>query len=202
MHSTGRLTDSSRSAGRVASRHRESVDRNSGLPRLPCRARDAALVFLAVGNQRQPRQHAGGQGTDRLANRRFQIGRAPIAAPKSAAASTASGPPSRSAMRVERANGITRSALPPRASSSSDATFEARSRSRGVTLADVSTSTPTATFAGRNAQARLRQRQQDQSERRDFQRQAQLARRAPVFEVSPGERNPSERQHPSCGRKS
>ena len=56
-------------------------------------------------------------------------------------------PSVKSARRVERAKGTTRSALLPRASSRSETTFDARSRSRCVTLADVSTSTPTATFA-------------------------------------------------------
>ena len=70
----GRLTDSSRNAGFGTPGEREGIDRDSQLLGLPRGSRDAALVLLAVRDQRDARHHAGGQRSDGLANRGFQIG--------------------------------------------------------------------------------------------------------------------------------
>ena len=53
---------------------RHGVDGDAQLLRLPDGARDAAQVFIAVGNQHQARHHAGGQRADAVANGRFEIG--------------------------------------------------------------------------------------------------------------------------------
>ena len=55
-------------------RQREGIDGNPELLRLPGRARDAALVLLAVGDQRDARHHARGQRRDGFANGGFEIG--------------------------------------------------------------------------------------------------------------------------------
>ena len=182
--------------------HRKRIDRNPRLPRLPCRTRDAALVFLAVGNQRQPRQHAGGQGTDRLAHRRFQIRRAPVGARSQPQFPRLlvfrQDPPCESNAQMEsRAAHCCRAHRPE-----SEASFEARSRSRGETLADVSTNTPTATSLVEIL-------------KRGWASASRISVKVATFSASPNLRvvrryskYPQARgiqassQHPCCGRKS
>ena len=60
--------------------NRVGVDGNAQLLRLPGGARDAALVLLAVGNQRDARHQAGGQRGRGFPDRRFQIGGASLIA--------------------------------------------------------------------------------------------------------------------------
>ena len=89
-------------------RQRERVDGNPELLGLPRRARDAALVLLAIGNQSHARHQTGGQGSDGLAHGGFDIGGAARPRPRSGAESRAAAVRSMSSVRVERANGITR----------------------------------------------------------------------------------------------
>ena len=123
---------------------------STGIPSCcACQMARAALpaILVAVGDQQQPRHHAGGQRGRAVADRRLQIG--PVARRRrrcGAAASCSSGAHRAPAARVARANGITRVQCRPRARSTLSAYSDSVCRSCGETLADVSASTATATL--------------------------------------------------------
>ena len=150
------------------------------------RARDAALVFLAVGDQRDAGHHARGQRGDGFADGGFEIG---------GAAGFAGGRlqlpgllllGALRASRVERANGITRIQWRPCVLVDLMRRAARRDRDRaGETLAEVSTSTATRDFGFARCRDAARPARAESAQRRQrFQAPArQLARRAPPFEA-------------------